>query len=124
VTLNLNGGDIAFDPSTGELNLWTNLNRGGNAKRGLWKLTLPAVGGVVSATYIGQPALADWAMVSGLAIRLDGKMFASTAASRTIPSRIVEVNKATGAFGDKYNMKKGGVASSHQFGDLAIGDPE
>jgi hypothetical protein len=62
------GADIAFT-SDGTLYLWTNLERPGGP-RGLYRLALPAVNGVVNATFIGGGT--DPHSHRGMAVRFNG----------------------------------------------------
>jgi hypothetical protein len=89
--LNVGGGDVGFS-TDGTFYVWINRTRGG-ALRGLYTLTLPAVNGAVSATYLGGDG-SDFQTFRGFAFRGNGS---GDLVGYTILPSIRVVSKADGS---------------------------
>ncbi len=122
-TVDVAGADLVFD-SWGRLYMWTNGSRQG-APYGFYKLSLPAEGGVVDATYLGNGGyelLPDGSnLVKGMAVRGNGlgHIVASTQDDLIVEFR----RKCDGTFEvvGSYAMYEGGSPYDYLNGDMSNG---
>jgi hypothetical protein len=116
--VNIGGADIAF-AADGTFYLWINLAT--TTPAGLYTLQLPAVNGIVTATWIGGTQDLE-RRFTGLAIRANGlgDLVGSITAG-AYGNTVVVVDKTTGLFTEIDPMMSGGVAFDHTWGDMSIG---
>jgi len=115
-TVNVQGADIVFgvdasDPPNEILYLWTD-----GGKRGLYTLSLPPSGGVVSATWLGS----DVPTFTGLAIRAGGA--GDLLGSNTTNDRIEQLSRSNGSIVKSYDMYMGGSPYAYEWGDMTVGE--
>jgi len=115
-TVNVSGADIVFgvdasDPPNEILYLWTD-----GGKRGLYTLSLPPSGGVVSATWLGS----DVPTFTGLAIRAGGA--GDLLGSNTTNDRIEQLSRSNGSIVKSYDMYMGGSPYAYEWGDMTVGE--
>jgi len=112
-TVDVKGADIAFT-ADGTLYLWSNAS----TMMGLYELTLPGSGGVVTATYKGED-VDDTFTFAGMAVRSNGTGDLVGSSNSEDPDHIYVISTTDGSLGDAYEMQLGGSSYDHGGGDMA-----